>query len=132
MELTYLQKKIVELMQLFQDSFINYDNELILIPKTNLYFRLEDIETFFDLQCKVIARCSRDCCKTQPYIQELANQKYQESVRNKVNKYLDINFNEEEWMLIYTYLGNGCHSDLCKQFVESNFDINIIKEYKEN
>lgn len=120
------------LIALFGDNgcFINRLNELILIPKTNLYFSLKNVETAFDLKCKIIAWCSRDCCKSMPYRQNWRNEKYQKEVRDKINEFLRVKFNENEWMLIYTYLGNGCHSDLCKQFVENDFDINIIKEYE--
>lgn len=121
--------EILKLMCLFQGSFINSFDELILVPKTNLYFRLDDVETIFDLKCKLIKWCSRDCCKSEPYSNEISNKEYQESVRNKLNDFLDVNFNETEWLLIYTYLGNGCNSDLCIKFVESEFDINIITNY---
>ena len=30
-------------MKVFDDSFINDNNELILVTKTNLYFRLDDV-----------------------------------------------------------------------------------------
>lgn len=38
-----MRKDVMELMQLFGGSFINQNNELILVPSTNLYFRLEDV-----------------------------------------------------------------------------------------
>lgn len=124
-----LARELFRLIMLFPKCFVNRHNELILIPKTNLYFSLENVETAFDLKCKIISACSRDCCKTSPYKQKWRNDKYHSAVRNKINKFLGVRFNEEEWMLIYTYLGNGCNGDLCKQFVESEFDINIIKMY---
>lgn len=121
--------ELKRLIKLFPKYFVNRRNELILIPKTNLYFSLNNLGTYFDLKCKIISACSRDCCKTSPYKQKWRNDKYQKEVRNKINTFLGVEFNEDEWMLIYTYLGNGCHSDLCKQFVENNFDINVIKMY---
>ncbi|GAA0115244.1 hypothetical protein [Clostridium senegalense] len=35
--------------------FINSRYELIIVPKNNIYFRLNDIENELDLKCKVIA-----------------------------------------------------------------------------
>lgn len=126
MKLTELQKEIFKLMELFQGSFINGLNELILIPKTNLYFRLEDIETLLDLKCKIIAWCSRACCKAEPYIKAISNKKYQESVRKKINKYLGTDFCEKEWLLIYIYLGNGINKNLCEKFINSDYNLELL------
>lgn len=125
-----LVRELFRLSVLFPNSFVNRQNELILIPKTNLYFLLNNLETYFDLKCKIISACSRDCCKRMPYRQNWRNEKYQKEVRDKINKFLRVGFNEDEWMLICTYLGNGCNGDLCKQFVKRDFDINVIKEYE--
>ena len=123
-----LQNAVNKLMKLFDGSFINSHNELILIPKTNLYFRLEDIETLLDLKCKVIAWCSRHACKT-PYCRvQWRNEKYQAEVRMRINNFLGVDFNADEWMLIYTYLGNDIKRKLCEKFVESGFNLEVIKE----
>lgn len=31
--------------------------------------------------------------------------------------------------LIYTYLGNGIQHDLCLRFVESGYDLEVLREY---
>lgn len=36
---------VFEVMREFPGSFINHNNELILIPKTNLYICLRDVNT---------------------------------------------------------------------------------------
>lgn len=123
-----LDTAVQELMELFPKSFINSINELILVPKTNLYFRLEDVETLLDLKCKIIAWCSRACCKTAPFHSTWRNEQYQKEVRNAVNNYFGTDFNVEEWMYIYTYLGNDIRRELCEKFVESDFDIEVIKK----
>lgn len=128
MKLNEVQKSVMELMKLFNGSFINSQNELILVPKTNLYFRLEDIETISGLKCKVIAWCSRHACKT-PYCRvQWRNEKYQASVREKINKFLGVDFDLDEWTLIYTYLGNDIRRELCVKFIESGYDLEVIKK----
>lgn len=69
--------ELKRLIKLFPKYFVNRLNELILIPKTNLYFSLNNLGTYFDLKCKIISACSRDCCKTSPYKQKWRNDKYQ-------------------------------------------------------
>lgn len=118
---------VTNLMILFNGSFINYRNELILVPRTNLYFSLDDVESESDLKCKVIECCSRDAYKTMPYSSPYSNKVYQNNVRRHINNYLGTDFTREDMELIYTYLGYGVHRDLTIKFVESNYDMNILK-----
>ena len=122
-----LQNEIQRLMELFEDSFINPRNELILIPKTNLYFLLGDIETILDLKCKVIAWCSRHTYKAEPFDVQWRNEKYQAEVRERINKFLGIDFGVEEWEFIYTKLGNDIRRKVCEKFIESGYDLEVIK-----
>lgn len=117
---------VTNLMILFENSFINCINELILIPKTNLCFSLGNVESESDLKCKVIEYCSRDAYKTQPYSSPHSNKVYQNNVRRHINTYLGTDFTREDMELIYTYLGNGVHHDLTIKFVESNYDMNVL------
>lgn len=124
--------QVYELMILFENSFINNRDELILIPETNLYFNVKNVKSAVDFYKKIISWCSRAACKTTPYHQQWKNIEYQDRVRSILNKYLCVEFSQNDWMLIYTYLGNGIHDDLCEKFILSNFDLDIIKEYERN
>ena len=94
---------VFEVMKQFPQSFINYNNELILIPKTNLYVCLHDVNTPTDLKFKLLEYCSRECT----------------------------NFTQEEMELVYDVLGNGCNHKLAKRFVSSGYDMKLLEE-KEN
>ncbi len=96
--------------------FINTRFELIVEPKNNIYFLLEDIETELDLQCKVIAWLSRPSCKG-------VGDYWQKRIRGIINEYLDTNFTFEEMGEIYTYLGNDCNRSKCIRFIESDYDL---------
>ncbi len=45
---------LIKLMRIFYDSFINYNMELIIIPKNNTYFRVDNIKTELDIKRKVL------------------------------------------------------------------------------
>ena len=111
-------KYLKRLMSIFEDSFINSQNEFIALLKfypsdnisylellemrtlrprpvfVNEYFRLEDCETELDLKRKMLAWLSRACCKTQ------YSQKYDKYIheyfRNRCNEFLHTNFSEDE------------------------------------
>lgn len=114
-------KRLLDIIsEISPKSFINRNNELIVVPKDNICFRLEDIKTDMDLKCKVIARLSRPSCKG-------VSNYWQKRVRDIFNRFLGTNFNKDEMMEIYTYLGNDVNRTLCVRFIESNYDISLLQ-----
>ena len=125
-----INQDIFEFMSLWRGSFINKLQELILDPNTNLYFNISKVETRTDLYKKIISACSRDACKREPYGYKHINAEYRKRVRDRINSFLGVNYTEDEWMLIYTYLGNGCNSELCDKFIESDFNLQVIRDHE--
>ena len=123
-----MEKYVRNLMNVFEGSFINRLNELILIPKTNLYICLDDVKNETELRYKIIEFCSRDASKAMPYKTERRNKKYQNDVRDKINIFLNTNFTADNMDLIYTKLGNRINHKLTIIFVNNNYDLNILKE----
>lgn len=119
---------VFEVMKQFQGSFINCNNELILIPKKNLYFRLEDVNTPTELKYKLLEWCSRDCTSAIRYSQEWRNRRYQDDVLTRVNKCLGTNFTRDEMELIYIRLGNRCNRKLTQKFVSSGYDMKLLED----
>lgn len=127
----YKQNELLKLtMNTFRGSFINHNNELILVPKTNLYFLLDNIESELEFKCKILEWCSRDASKTMPYNQLSRNREYWTMVREGINSILGTKFNHEDMYLIYGELGNQVDRNLTVRFIESNYDLEILKEEK--
>ncbi len=99
--------------------FINHNYELIIEPKNNIYFMLEDIETELVLKCKVLAWLSRPSCKG-------VSNYWQKRIRAIVNEFLGTEFTFDEMEKVYTYLGNDCNREKSIKFIESNYDLNIL------
>ena len=116
-----MKKEIKQLMSLFQGSFINQNNELILVPRTNLYFRLDDVNTKEDLIYKIIAWCSRDASKSEPFRKQVYNENYRKSVRNALDSFLNVGWTEERWLELYSRYGNGIREKECRKMIENNF-----------
>lgn len=142
-------KFLKRMLSVFEESFINSQNEFIALLKyypsdnisyfellnmktlkpkavfVNAYFRLEDCKDELDLKRKILEWLSRDCHKSQ------YSQKYDKYIhkyfRDRCNELLNVNFNEDEWELIYCYLGNSVNSKLCVEFINSNYDLNLLK-----
>lgn len=119
---------VFEVMKQFPGSFINHNNELILIPKVNLYIRLEDVNTPTELKYKLLEWCSRDCSCALRYSQNWRNARYHDDVLARVNKCLGTNFTRDEMELIYTKLGNCINHELTMKFVSSGYDMKLLEE----
>ena len=87
-------EELKELMACFPNSYINHNLELILIPKTNTYFKIEDCECRLDVKEKVITWCSRAIAKGQPYANPNKNIVFRNHNLNNLNIYLHRNFNQ--------------------------------------
>lgn len=118
---------VFEVMKQFPGSFINYNNELILIPKTNLYVGLYNVNTPTDLKFKLLEYCSRECAFVDRYSQEWRNRRYQDDILLRINKCLGTNFTREEIELVYDVLGNGCNHELTERFVNSGYDMKLLE-----
>lgn len=123
-----LTNYIFKVMNIFYGSFINHNNELILIPKTNLYFYLGDVNTVVEMKYKLLEWCSRSCFKAMPYRYTKKNREYQDNVLRNVNECLDMEFTREQMELIYTKLGNCINHELTMKFVSSGYDMKLLEE----
>lgn len=116
-----LAKKFMKIVQKFSPNcFINSNFELIVEPKNNIYFRLEDVDTELELKCKVLAWLSRPSCKG-------VSDYWQKRISAIVNEFLGTEFTHDEMSEIYTRLGNDCNRKLSINFIESNYDLALLK-----
>lgn len=116
------------LMYCFPNSFINQNYEFIAHKETNQYFSLDNCENELDIKCKLLEWFSRPAYKTEPYSSKKKNNELHSFMADGVNEFLDTNFNEKDFELVYTYLGNACNHKRTIKFIESGYDMNVLKE----
>ena len=104
---------VFELLSYFPDAFINKEKELILIPKINLFFQLDNVKNRRDLIYKLISWCSYDFSKNK---KELL----------KLNSFLKTNFNFYDMEYIYKKIGNGINKEIAYKFIDSEFDFEVL------
>jgi hypothetical protein len=105
----------------FPNSIVYKNDELILIPKINLYFRIDNISDKRDFSRKMIEWLSRPAHKgTSSY--------WQNYICRGINSYFGTTWNKKELSIIYTKLGNGVNPDLCYKFIDNNLDISILQD----
>lgn len=105
----------------FPQAFINMENELIFSLRSGSYFMLGNITDETQLKAKILEYLSRGAVKG-------VSPKERKLHFEGINKLLGTNFTPEEMETIYTYLGNGIKHKLCVKFVESGYDMTVIRE----
>jgi len=104
----------------FPKAFVNMHNEFIVYPPRNIYFRLDGVASELELKCKVLEWCSREAHKS---ISRPSKKYHFEGI----NKFLGTSFSHEDMAIIYTYLGNNVNRSLAIKFIESGYDVSVLK-----
>lgn len=122
----------------FPNSFINESNEFICLWNyrdecVNSYFRLDNVSNELELKCKVLEYLSRPAFKGFTYAgQPLMERKIGEEIYSYhlqgINQFLGTHFTTDDIEIIYSELGNGCNRELCIEFIEKGYDINILED----
>lgn len=110
-------------------SYINHNNEIILIPKFNVYTLLDDVNTDDDFKVKLCEYFSRDCCCAMRYSQKKRLERYWKENTEAFNYICGTDFSVDQMEYIYTFLGNGIKHDLAKKFVKRGFDLSVIDRF---
>lgn len=105
-------------------TFINYNAEVIIDKKWNVYFGTSDIRTLDDVKRKVLSCLSY-------YSVNGVKPKRQQRYLELLNKILDTRFTYEEMELIYRFTGNGIHRELADAFVKSGFDMQVMYDHRD-
>lgn len=135
------QELFDKLKRCFPKSFVNDSNEFIGLLKhktveVNTWFRLENVSNDLELKCKVLEFFSRPAFKGftyggQHYKQRRIGEEIYEYHLDGINEFLGTQFSPDDIELIYTYLGNSVNRPLCIKFIESGYDLSVLKEKKQ-
>ncbi|MFD2752410.1 hypothetical protein ACFSUM_18655 [Virgibacillus siamensis] len=117
---TALMNIINHALHVFPKSFINNNNEIILEPRNNVYFRLDEVNTELEFKCKMFAWLSRPIAKG-------LNKYWSPRVLGSFNQLLGTNFTKDDMYEIYDRLGNDINRKLTIQFIESNYDMSLLE-----
>lgn len=116
------------LLGCFPDSVISERNEFIADPKSGDFFRLDDCNTIMDIKCKILEWLSRAAYKSEPFNSRQKNAKLHKKMLAGINRALGTDFKFSDMEVIYTNLGNRVHHAKTIQFIESGYDIAVLKE----
>ena len=120
-------KSVQKALKYLKGSFINHNNEIILIPKFNVYTLLDDVYTDNDFKVKLCEWFSRDCCCALRYSQKKRLDRYYRENTEAFNYICGTNFTVEQMEYIYTYLGNGIRHNTAIQFVRRGFNLSLLE-----
>ena len=119
--------EIFNVMKCFPNTFVNSFGEVIISAKGNVYFTATDCKTKEDVICKLLEWCSRPMAKGEPYRSNERNIEWRNSLICGLNKYLGTNFTQDDMYWIYDKLGNGVDHELTVKFIESGYDLSLVR-----
>lgn len=119
MNISEIQKFMKVAVNYSPSCFINHNFEMIVEPKNNIYFRLEDVDSELTLKCQVLAWLSRPSCKG-------VSEHWQKRIRAIINEYLGTEFTVDDMHEIYTYLGNDCNRKKTLRFIKSGYNMDEL------
>ena len=123
-----VQEALKALLAAFPNSFINENEEFIAHQSANEYFKFSDCVYPEDVDCKVLEYFSRSAAKGEWRSASWRNRKFRAFMQEGINHYLETDFSEEDFLKIYSALGNGINHELTKRFVESGFDLRLLEK----
>ena len=119
--------EIFNVMKCFPNTFVNSFGEVIISAKGNVYFTATNCKTKEDVICKLLEWCSRPMAKGEPYRSDERNIEWRNSLICGLNKYLGTNFTQDDMYWIYDKLGNGVDHELTVKFIESGYDLSLVR-----
>ena len=127
------QTVLKELFKAFPDAIINHNLEFVADPtiRVNSYFCLDGCETRTDVEAKVLEWLSREACYSGHYRQSRRNDMVHQYHLNGINKFLGTDFTREDMKMIYVNLGNAVHHQKTLEFIDSGYDMELLK-YRED
>lgn len=121
-----INKELLRLMECFPRSFVNSHMEIIVHEAANEYFKI-DVEHEVQFKYKVLEWLSRAASTTEPFRTLKKNNEFNSFMLNGINQYLVKDFTAEEMRLIYCRLGNSINRELTTKFVQSGYDMSLLK-----
>lgn len=122
-----------KLLKCFPRSGITLFNdkaEFIADFESNTYFILHGCREERDVRIKLIECLSRAAFKTEYCDSDKKNAALHNFISEGINEYLGTRFEAADWEDIYHELGNGVNRALCERFVDSGFDMTLLRGEK--
>lgn len=113
-------KELMKVFASFPKAFVNRANEMVIHPRTNTFFMLDNVTTELELDCKVLEFCSGAALNGS-----WQSKKYH---FDGICAYFDFTFTKSEMERIYERLGNGANRALCIKFIESGFKMGVLED----
>ena len=136
-----VREEVGKLLGIFPEGFINDLMELVICHPfkyhgkrscyCNVFFRLDGLTSKEDVQAKVLEWWSRGACKALFHDWDVSSDVHK-YIREGINRYLGTCLSDKDMWLVYDRLGNSVRHNLTMMFIESGFDMEMLKRNKHN
>lgn len=114
------------LVEAFPGGYADKHGEFIVSKRWHQHIRIANCSEQ-DVKRRMLETFSRAAAKSRPYRTDVANRKYNDYMRNGINRFLGTQFSRGDMMTILECIGDGCNPALTVQFIEAGYDMELLK-----
>lgn len=126
-----IPKYVLKVMSKFNDAVINSYGELVLSYKYNVFIQLNDVRNRKDFSLKLLVWLSQHTIHFEKISADVESRSFSGNVVRAIKYITGKEFSFSDYMLIHELIGCGLNKELANKFMEQNFDMEVLRRYRE-
>lgn len=126
-----IPKYVLKVMRKFNDAGINSYGELVLSYKYNVFIQLNDVRNRKDFSLKLLVWLSQHTIHFEKISADVESRSFSGNVVRAIKYITGKEFSFSDCMLIHELIGCGLNKELANKFMEQNFDMEVLRRYRE-
>lgn len=126
-----IPKYVLKVMRQFNDAGINSYGELVLSYKYNVFIQLNDVRNRKDFSLKLLVWLSQHTIHFEKISADVKSRSFSGNVVRAIKYITGKEFSFSDYMLIHELIGCGLNKELGNKFMEQDFDMEVLRRYRE-
>ena len=124
-------KYVLMTMREFNEAGINSYGELVLSYKYNVFIQLNDVRNRKDFSLKLLVWLSQHTIHFEKISADVESRSFSGNVVRAIKYITGKEFSFSDYMLIHELIGCGLNKELAEEFKEQDFDMEVLRRYRE-
>lgn len=126
-----IPKYVLKVMRKFNNAGITSYGELVLSYKYNVFIQLNDVRNRKDFSLKLLVWLSQHTTHFERISSDVESRSFSGNVVRAIKYITGKEFSFSDYMLIHELIGCGLNKELANKFMEQNFDMEVLRRYRE-
>ena len=126
-----IPKYVLKVMRKFNDTGITSYGELVLSYKHNVFIQLNDVRNRKEFSLKLLVWLSQHTIHFEKISADVESRSFSGNVVRAIKYITGKEFSFSDYMLIHELIGCGLNKELANKFMEQDFDMEVLRRYRE-